>query len=219
MILGGHRPMYVDSYLDEFPSAMVPVMKIMIKELEPLLWKYKVNLALWAHHHSYQRHAAIFESKVVLKSEQHTLVDENGEPINVAVYQNPQATVHMVLGTGGADFNIEDAGETTDLPFPNGDPNRTWYPWSEVFFYKYGYTRVTAINATHLDIKFTDSLNNIISDRALIIGLNNEPSSGHWVLSADQSGNYVGVLLAAVNTILLCTVAIHVFHSRSESML
>ncbi|CAM9236234.1 unnamed protein product, partial [Ectocarpus fasciculatus] len=85
VVLGGHRPMYVDSYLDPLPSSMAPVMDLMIKELEPLLWKYQVNLALWAHHHSYQRHAAVYDQTIVQKSEEMEVLDAMRNPETVSV--------------------------------------------------------------------------------------------------------------------------------------
>jgi hypothetical protein len=212
VVVGGHRPMYVDSYLDEFPSSMAPVMALMVRELEPLLWKYQVNLALWAHHHSYQRHAAVYADTVVLRSEARTVRGSDGQISTVAVYDNPQATVHMVLGTGGADFNIEDAGETEELPFPGGDPSRVWYPWTEVFFYRYGITRITALNATHLDILFKDSTDGQIYDHAMIVSYFD--NSTHWNLNK-ANGDTVGVVIAGVNAVLLCIATIYILHSRA----
>ena len=206
--------MYVDSNLDAFPTSMVPVMEIMISELEPLLWKYQVNLALWAHHHSYQRHAAVYDNTVIMKSEPRTIFDDNGIPSILSVYDNPQATVHMVLGTGGADFNLEDSGETEDLPFPDGDPSETWYPWTEIFFYKYGLTRVTALNDTHLDISFKDSIDGKVCDHAMIIFYSdtNDPS---WNIDRNN-GDILGIAVAGVNVALLCIVTIHILHSRTS---
>ena len=219
VIIGGHRPMYVDSYLDPFPSSMVPVMDLMIKELEPLLWKYQVNLALWAHHHSYQRHSAVYEQTVVLKSEEHTIIDATGKPEKISVYNNPQATVHMVLGTGGADYNLEDSGETVKFPYPEGDSQRQWYPWSEVFFYKHGYTKVAALNSTHLDIVFRESNNGTVCDHAILVSYSNSPDSKSWNLGDGKDGDYVGVVLAIGNAIILCIFTFRVLHSRSDSML
>jgi len=49
LLFGGHRPMYVDS---KYPS---PSEAPLQTQVEPLLVKYKVDLAMWGHHHSYHR--------------------------------------------------------------------------------------------------------------------------------------------------------------------
>ena len=216
VILGGHRPMYVDSYLDNFDADMVPVMDLMIKELEPLLWKYKVNLALWAHHHSYQRHSAVYRSTVVQKSTTYTFFSGD-TPTTVQLYDNPQATVHMVLGTGGADFNFEDPGVSLKRPFPDGNPKRTWYPWSEVFFFRYGMTRVTALNETHLDITFKDSSSGKIHDHALITAYTNTDKSQQWILE-DAVYADAGIILACINSVILSGITLYIFHSRASTL-
>uniref|UniRef100_A0A7S3PI94 Purple acid phosphatase n=1 Tax=Aplanochytrium stocchinoi TaxID=215587 RepID=A0A7S3PI94_9STRA len=45
----GHRPMYVS---DKFEA---PVTALLKEHVEPLLFKYSVDVAMWGHHHSYQR--------------------------------------------------------------------------------------------------------------------------------------------------------------------
>jgi len=51
VVFSGHRPMYVDSTFsgDQFVGGYLR------EFVEPLLVKYGVDLALWGHHHSYQR--------------------------------------------------------------------------------------------------------------------------------------------------------------------
>ncbi|CAM9462002.1 unnamed protein product [Discosporangium mesarthrocarpum] len=65
LVLAGHRPMYVSSggpgadecaATDPIPcSHDQPVARLLRSELEPLMMMYGVDLALWGHHHSYQR--------------------------------------------------------------------------------------------------------------------------------------------------------------------
>lgn len=45
----GHRPMYIS---DKYPET---TSRRLVKYIEPLLFKYNVNIAMWGHHHSYQR--------------------------------------------------------------------------------------------------------------------------------------------------------------------
>lgn len=52
---------------------------------EDLLYKYKVDLALWAHYHSYERTCPVYNGKC-----------QDGAP------------VHIVVGTAGKDLDHED---------------------------------------------------------------------------------------------------------------
>jgi len=68
LIIAGHRPMYVDSLGDNVPNGDQPVASLMRQELEPMMLKYKVNLALWGHFHSYQRSCPIFNGTCTIDS-------------------------------------------------------------------------------------------------------------------------------------------------------
>jgi len=61
IIFSGHRPMYIDSTYRKEPDGDQPVAKLLRQSVEPLLYKYKVDLALWGHHHSYQRNCAVYK--------------------------------------------------------------------------------------------------------------------------------------------------------------
>jgi hypothetical protein len=47
VVLNLHRAMYINSYYGGKPSSDLAVMDLMLQNLEPLLWKYKVNLAFY----------------------------------------------------------------------------------------------------------------------------------------------------------------------------
>ena len=58
--LAGHRPFYLSSTEDPDPddplsSSEQGGARLLRDELEPLLMRYKVDLVLSGHHHSYQR--------------------------------------------------------------------------------------------------------------------------------------------------------------------
>ncbi|XP_003387473.1 PREDICTED: probable inactive purple acid phosphatase 27 [Amphimedon queenslandica] len=55
LIFAGHRPMYIDSTAGVQAASDLVVSKELQDNIEPLLLEYKVDLAFWGHHHSYQR--------------------------------------------------------------------------------------------------------------------------------------------------------------------
>lgn len=210
--------MYANSYYNGRTDAIVRVMDELIENIEPLLFKYRVNLAVWAHYHSYQRHSAVYQNKMVQKS----VLTESG----VYVYKNPQATVHMVIATAGADFSVYDAGTTIEKPFPNGNPSEQWYSWSEIFFYRYGYSRITAINSTNLDITWTDSADGTVHDHSMIvqpavltglawnqIGVKKSVDDFPLDKSAEM-GDVLGIWIASINALLLALIMIYVSHLK-----
>ena len=56
--------------------------------LEPLLQEYGVDLAVWAHEHSYERIWPLYNYTVLNGSSEHP-------------YTNPRATVHFTTGSAG----------------------------------------------------------------------------------------------------------------------
>lgn len=148
VIFGGHRPMYINSYYSGCNNfgGDTNVMDYLIENIEPLLYKYKVNIAFWGHNHVVQRQSAVYQSKVVQRSTE--VIDEEGNTVHQ--FKDPKATVHFVIGTGGAGFT-ENADNSTKYPMP---------VWNEDFFYKWGYTLVKSINASYLTWEWFDSSNN-----------------------------------------------------------
>ena len=61
LVFAGHRPMYVDSTNNNPGDGDQPVAAELRATIEPLLKKYKVDLALWGHHHSYQRTCPLYQ--------------------------------------------------------------------------------------------------------------------------------------------------------------
>ncbi|CAG10668.1 unnamed protein product [Tetraodon nigroviridis] len=131
IITMGHRPMYCsdddqddctkfDSYVrlgrnDTRPPA---------PGLEDLLYRYGVDLELWAHEHTYERLWPVYGDKVWNGSTE--------QP-----YVKPRAPVHIITGSAGC-------REKTDRFTPNPKD------WSAFRSRDYGYTRMQVVNATHL---------------------------------------------------------------------
>jgi hypothetical protein len=150
IIFGGHRAMYINSNYGGDVTSDIVVMDNLIENIEPLLWLNRVNLAFWGHNHAVQRQAAVLNKTVIQHSE--TRQSEAGDEI--AWHENPQATVHMVVGTAGAKFSVNYVD-----PYPD---------WCEQVFYRYGYARVIAYNASYLDWQWVDSEDHIVYDKMVI---------------------------------------------------
>jgi len=61
LIMSGHRPMYIDSTGTQGPESDQAGATLLRSSLEELLLKYKVDLAFWGHHHSYQRSCPVYQ--------------------------------------------------------------------------------------------------------------------------------------------------------------
>lgn len=159
IVFSGHRPMYVSSshccegYFDDdcvecAPGTDVSVMVELQDNIEPLLYKYQVNLAFAGHFHDLQRQSAVYQNQVV-KASTNRYIDGK----QVAFYDNPNATVWMLVGSAGngpsyADYN---------------------YTWSEKYWDNvWGYAIITAVNSTYMTWQLINSANNAILDRVAI---------------------------------------------------
>lgn len=81
IIFTGHRPMYSsENYMADYNVSLA-----IRQYLEPLLFKYQVDVCLWAHYHSYERTCPVFQEKCL------------GTPES-----NPGGPIHMVIGMAGA---------------------------------------------------------------------------------------------------------------------
>jgi hypothetical protein len=145
VIFGGHRPMYINSNDNGSYNSDVEVMNLLIDNIEPLLYENNVNLAFWGHNHCVQRQSAVLNKTVVQTAK---MVD------GVAVHNNPQATVHMVIGTGGADFTFNNV-----YPPPE---------WNELVFHEWGYARVTVSSPNMLLWEWVNNTNGVVMDTMTI---------------------------------------------------
>ncbi|XP_034051440.1 acid phosphatase type 7 isoform X3 [Thalassophryne amazonica] len=142
IITMGHRPMYCsdddqddctqfDSYVRRGRNDTKPP----APGLEDLLYRYGVDLELWAHEHTYERLWPVYGDKVYNGSFE--------QP-----YVNPKAPVHIVTGSAGC-------RERTDKFSPNPKP------WSAFRSTDYGYTRMQVFNNTHLYLEQVSDDQNI----------------------------------------------------------
>jgi len=92
--------------------------------LDDVLYDYGVDVAIWAHQHSYERLFPLYKFQMMNGSYE--------EP-----YTNPQAPVHIITGSAG-DREIQTL-------FLDDPPT-----WSAFRTMDYGYTRMNTMNKTHL---------------------------------------------------------------------
>lgn len=134
IILNGHRAMYISSTFNtsQYTWSDGSVQAALIKNIEPLLWKYQVNAGFYGHNHVYNRQAAVYKEIPIQYSEPRTI---DGQTWNV--YDNPQASVEIVIGNAGARFS-----------------NNSWPvnpDWCELVLNEYGYSVMTAVNDSYLE--------------------------------------------------------------------
>jgi len=129
IIILGHRPMYCSNdnnddctKHDTWTRVGLPILRWY--GMEKLLYDSGVDLAIWAHEHSYERLWPLYDYEV-----------RNGsyaEP-----YRNPRAPVHIITGSAGCN----------ELHDPFGEQQPEWSAFRSV---EYGYMRLRIHNATHL---------------------------------------------------------------------
>nr|QGW52015.1 acid phosphatase type 7A [Dugesia japonica] len=130
IIVLGHRPLYCTNsdgndcgIAADWLRYGVPFIHLL--GIEDLLYLNGVDLAIWAHEHTYERMWPVYQEKVVNSS-------TPGQP-----YFNPKATVHIVSGSAGCQ---EDHDE-----FPQVEKDYSAFHSTD-----YGYSRMTVYNSTHL---------------------------------------------------------------------
>ncbi|EDV44663.1 uncharacterized protein Dana_GF20208, isoform A [Drosophila ananassae] len=145
IVLYGHRPMYCSNENDNDCTHSETLTRVgwpfvHMFGLEPLLYEFGVDVAIWAHEHSYERLWPIYDYKVL----NGTLTD--------SPYEDPGAPVHLVTGSAGCKEGRE--------PFKGKIPD-----WSAFHSQDYGYTRLRAHNRTHLHFEqVSDDQNGAIID-------------------------------------------------------
>jgi len=130
IVIFGHRPMYCsnsdnDDCTKHNTATRVGIPSLKLPGLEELIYESKVDLAIWAHEHSYERLWPIYNTKVLNGSLE--------EP-----YTNPKAPVHIITGTAGCR--------------ERHDPFGPYQPWTAFQSSDYGYTKMEALNVTHLHL-------------------------------------------------------------------
>lgn len=149
IIIYGHRPMYCSNddnddctHHESLTRVGIPFLHLL--GMEPLLYKYGVDVGIWAHEHSYERLWPVYDRKVYNGSKE-------------APYTNPAAPVHIVTGSAGCKEKHDNFDKKVD-------------PWSAFRSDDYGYTRMKVLNKTHLYMEqVSDDKNGAIIDKFMLI--------------------------------------------------
>jgi len=133
IVLFGHRPMYCtnddrDDCTKFETRTRVGLPLIKWWGLEEVLNDHGVDLAIWAHEHSYERLLPTFNRKVVQS------------PDPSLPYINPRATVHITTGSAGCREKID--GFTPNPP-----------SWSAFRSSEYGFAVMSVLNSSHLELE------------------------------------------------------------------
>lgn len=144
-----HRPMYCSNTDGDDCSKVhsnvrtgLPVFGKRRYQLEKLFKEHKVDLAFWAHEHSYERTWPVFDNKVM-----------NGSS---APYVDPGATVHIVSGNAGCREGHD------HFNGPRGS-------WSAVRSETYGYGKLRVLNASHLQWQQFDAVSGSLVDEVMLV--------------------------------------------------
>lgn len=145
----GHRPMYTTEYVS-------PLMLQMREHLEPLIVKYKVDLALWGHVHKYERTCPI---------EKFVCADSTS---------GATSPVHVVIGMGGQDWQPHwmPSSEHPD------DPIYPQLEWSIFRSDELGYTRLYATKDS-MTLSFVANHDGQVHDSVTIHSYNGATTSLH----------------------------------------
>jgi hypothetical protein len=193
IIFGGHRAMYLNSDYVSGVTSDGEVSALLITHVEPLLYEHKVDLGFYGHNHVVQRHSAVYQSKVM----QRAVPTKDSAGNTWYVHTDPNATVHMVIGTAGAMFTKN----AVDPP----------PAWNELYFYEYGYARVTAVSASRLEWEWISSETNEVMDRMVITQSSRESANSGGDDSGLSVGESIAVLITIAISLSLSTVFIYYF--------
>ena len=135
IVFFAHRPMYSSNGDGDGHGSEIEFREAM----EPLLFEYGVNLAIYGHDHHYERTYPVFQEEVYSNN--------SGNMSNP--YYNPGATIHIVAGNSGR--------EVYDGLV---EPQPEWSAYREV---SYGYTKFDATK-TSINYKFIRNSDGSIGD-------------------------------------------------------
>ena len=196
LFVGIHRPMYIDSiYVMDTPyqrgrgpsSADIPVMTALQAHVEPLTMRHKVTLLTYGHNHAVQILTPAYNNASVQASVRGARADGAA----TRLFARPRASLHMVIGTGGAGFtpNCATAPGVVGVAPPDFD---------ERCFYAWGFLVVKAVNATTLELDWVDGSTREVIERVDLVQDLDAPWADAGVAAADVAALSPAVIAGAV---------------------
>ncbi|EGG17548.1 hypothetical protein DFA_08544 [Cavenderia fasciculata] len=132
LIVYAHRPVYCSA--DYTWCKDDPIRYLFTESIEKLLYQYNVDVYISGHSHVYERSLPVFDKTIK------------------GTYEDPKATVHIVVGTGGA----QEAILSNWLPQPH---------WSSgVRISSAGYGMLSVLDNNQLNFEFYGDYNNTAMD-------------------------------------------------------
>ncbi|GAB2275781.1 hypothetical protein Dimus_010532 [Dionaea muscipula] len=142
VIFAGHRPMYTS-----IPAAFLNADFRFKDDVEPLLFKYQVDMALFGHVHNYERLCAVYDGQC------NAMPVKNADGIDTYSNSNYAAPVHVIIGMAG--FTLDNFVS---------DPSS----WSLVRKSAFGYTKIKA-DQSQLNFQFISSESRQVLDQFDIV--------------------------------------------------
>ena len=148
-----HKPLYCDEIRCKFDASIIRNGYPFFRKygIEDLLHKHGVDVQFYGHEHKYQRLWPVYKNTVLNGSLE--------EP-----YTDPGASVHIITGSAGCKERLSPSIFSTRSA------------WRAATIYDYGYTRLRAINSSHLHLQqVSDDDDGHIVDEVTIIKSNHGP--------------------------------------------
>jgi len=141
LVVFGHRPMYCsnndhDDCTTYETKTRIGFPPFYVLGMEDLLYKYGVDVAVWAHEHSYERLLPLYNKQIMSGA-------DSKHP-----YTNPGGPVHITSGSAGCREKHDE--------FIRDPPE-----WSAFRSTDYGFTIMEVANTTHMHIKQLSTENNL----------------------------------------------------------
>ena len=170
LMVAGHRPMYVDS------DYVGPATAKLKEYMEDLFVKYKVDVCIWGHNHSYQRSCLVQNNGTCVKGLDRAGVHLNATPVSVRMDSEnpmvgkdeqtssvnaqgkdgcaPHGILQLVIGMAGYDLNA-----LSDVPpaWAEVTNNSTW-----------GYLNMDFMSPTELKTQFISDQDGSVVDEYVL---------------------------------------------------
>lgn len=102
VMIGGHRPMYSSEAIH--PDYVIALR--MQQYFEDMLYKYNVNVALWAHYHSYERTCKVYRNECRDDGILHLIIGSGGKSLDVNQWYKKEWSATHIWDYGYGRFSV-----------------------------------------------------------------------------------------------------------------